>query len=221
MRYPVDFKTNRNGYWWMRQLPMGNFHPGIDLNIGSGDSDLGQPVYALSDCEIVHVGSHYGWGNLVVGYMPKHGTWFRLAHLQNVKCKEFDVIKEGEQIAELGKTGTKWAHVHFEIIVEKLPYWTKYTKFMPRGEVLRYWTHPLDYVKKIQDEEVHDSNIGQEEHPIITWNKENKLIEKWADNPSESDMQLGWLVKKLYDKLHEEIADLDEEVAELVLGGDL
>ena len=61
MKLPVsdwDRWTTKIGYQFGDERPYG-FHPAIDLNlITGGDSDLGQPLHAISDGKVTSVHSH-------------------------------------------------------------------------------------------------------------------------------------------------------------------
>ena len=39
------------------------FHPGVDINAGWGDADLGNPIRSTCDGEVVFKGKDGGWGN--------------------------------------------------------------------------------------------------------------------------------------------------------------
>ena len=167
MIYPVDFKTNYHGYGYLDVVSRFVLHSGQDFNKGFGDSDRGLPVRAIANGEVVFAKSTgKGWGDLVVIYFAGYGIWGRYAHLQNVKVKVGNKVKEGQQIAEIGKSGTKYAHLHFDIIKKELPYWTKYTKFWSEAKVKEYYANPLEYIQSIIDSEHKDD-----------WKQE---AEKWA-----------------------------------------
>ena len=107
-----------------------------DFNgIGGTDSDLGDPVYAIGDGEVVYAGTpSAGWGTVViVGHrVPNAGVdegggegtppRYRViqsfyAHLDDVRVYVGKVVRRGEPIASIGPTakGSNWPHLHFEL----------------------------------------------------------------------------------------------------------
>ncbi len=126
MRYPVgtgtseDFTEN-----WYLSYQFGNppLHEGVDINLKSGgNTDLGQPLYAISSGKVVyyhysyHPSSGFGrhlvykidgpWGSRWVHYAHCHPDNF-IASVQN--------IEEGQMIARIGNSGTQLAHLHMSI----------------------------------------------------------------------------------------------------------
>ncbi len=76
---------------------------------------IGQPVLAASSGKVVYSGNGLAsYGNLII---IKHSEQFISAYAHNKKLfvKEGGEVKRGEKIAELGKTGTSEAKLHFEI----------------------------------------------------------------------------------------------------------
>lgn len=122
MRLPVDFETNRNG-WWYLQDAGDVYHPGIDFNYGNGAQDQGLPVYAIADGAVVFVdksGYNEGWGEHVYIRHEDKGEVFysHYAHMQNTRVTIGDVVQCGLQIGEIGKSGNPAysPHLHFEIM---------------------------------------------------------------------------------------------------------
>ncbi len=76
---------------------------------------VGQPVLAASSGKVVYSGNGLtGYGNLII---VKHSEQFLSAYAHNKRLfvKEGGEVKRGEKIAELGKSGTNEAKLHFEI----------------------------------------------------------------------------------------------------------
>ncbi len=95
------------------------FHEAEDINLKSGgDTDLGQPLYAVANGRIVyyHENSHptSGFGkHMVLEVNTPFGTrWYHYVHCDQITAQKKDV-QEGEIIGRLGKTGTTYAHLHF------------------------------------------------------------------------------------------------------------
>lgn len=83
---------------------------GIDIG-----GKVGQAVVAASSGKVVYSGNGLAsYGNLII---IKHSEQFlsAYAHNRTLFVKEGGMVKRGEKIAELGKTGTSEAKLHFEI----------------------------------------------------------------------------------------------------------
>ena len=75
----------------------------------------GEPVLAAADGRVVYAGSGLrGYGNLVI---VKHNNVFltAYAHNQTLLVKEDQVVRRGQQIAEMGSTDADRVQLHFEI----------------------------------------------------------------------------------------------------------
>jgi len=83
---------------------------GIDIG-----GEIGQAVVAASSGKVVYSGNGLAsYGNLII---IKHSEQFISAYAHNNKLfvKEGGEVKRGEKIAELGRSGTSEAKLHFEI----------------------------------------------------------------------------------------------------------
>lgn len=121
MRYPVD-----NWSKWYNAQPFGTptsygYHEGDDLNLSTGgDTDLGQPLYAVAMGKIVyfHNNSHptTGFGrHMVLQVETSIGRrWYHYAHCDSITA-ETKEVPEGTKIGVLGKSGTTSAHLHFAV----------------------------------------------------------------------------------------------------------
>ncbi|TBU77717.1 peptigoglycan-binding protein LysM [Pseudomonas daroniae] len=88
----------------------GSLNKGIDIA-----GELGQPVLAASGGSVVYAGSGLrGYGELVI---IKHSDTYVSAygHNRRLLVKEGQQVKVGQQIAEMGSTGTDRVKLHFEI----------------------------------------------------------------------------------------------------------
>jgi len=101
-------------------------HPGEDWNRGSGDDDLGDPVYAIANGHIVASADfNCGWGNItMIEHKLQNGTivWSSYAHLETRLVSNGNYVRRGQQIGTLGKGTTSDlpcdlynAHLHFEM----------------------------------------------------------------------------------------------------------
>jgi len=71
-----------------------------------------------------------------------------IAHLYKVEVSNSQLVKKGQQIGLLGNSGTKWAHVHYEI--QKIfRNWTSYTSGMSKAQVLQHYADPRPYEKTV------------------------------------------------------------------------
>lgn len=83
---------------------------GIDIAGSAGD-----PVYAAADGEVVYSGSGLvGYGELII---IKHSEQYLSAYGHNRRrlVSEGQRVRAGQQIAEMGRTGTDREKLHFEI----------------------------------------------------------------------------------------------------------
>lgn len=76
---------------------------------------LGQPVVAASSGKVVYSGDGLrGYGKLII---LKHSETFlsAYAHNRRLLVKEGEIVKQGQKIAEMGRSGTDLVKLHFEI----------------------------------------------------------------------------------------------------------
>lgn len=124
--FPVG-KPNADGYYKARGLRLRSpRHYGEDWNGRSGgNSDLGDPVYAVADGVVTFAYNvRQGWGNVVLtrhAYRdPSSGKVKFIdtlnGHLDRIMVKTGQIIKRGQQIGTIGSnSGMYPAHLHFEI----------------------------------------------------------------------------------------------------------
>lgn len=116
-RQPVNPSQTPTAWLWPADGPVLNTYAvddparkGIDIG-----GEVGAPVRAAADGEVVYSGAGLvGYGELVI---IKHGPRFLSAYGHNRKrlVAEGDVVRAGQQIAELGSSGAPRAMLHFEI----------------------------------------------------------------------------------------------------------
>lgn len=116
--FPVG-KPDATGYYNAQKFQDNN-HLGDDWNgIGGGNSDLGDPIYAIANGYISETKDYEGgWGNVVrIVHLFNNQLYESLyAHCDSIKVKSNRFIKKGEQIATIGNcNGAYYAHLHLEI----------------------------------------------------------------------------------------------------------
>ena len=123
--FPVG-KPNAVGYHKARGFTP-NGHLGEDWNgDGGGDTDLGDPIYAIGNGVVVFARDvHVGWGNVVIirhSYKePAEGDMVKTidslyGHLDTIMVQQGQQVLRGQQIATMGTAhGMYDAHLHFEI----------------------------------------------------------------------------------------------------------
>ena len=95
-------------------------HLGDDWNgVGGGNSDLGDPIYAIANGYVSHAEElGGGWGNVVRIIHKYKNTYYQsvYAHCQTVNVTKGDFIEKGESIGAIGNAdGIYLAHLHLEI----------------------------------------------------------------------------------------------------------
>lgn len=116
--YPLAAKPSRSAlllnYGWGIQPTTGKvgFHSGIDLA-----ATVGSPVLAVADGTVAFAGSQGAYGKLVV-INHAEALQTRYAQLASFNVKVGQVVKRGQTIAIVGRTGnpsTTEPHLHFEV----------------------------------------------------------------------------------------------------------
>ena len=117
--YPVG-KPNANGYY-NAQIFGENMHLGEDWNaVTGGNSDLGDPIYAVANGYVnTAVDYEGGWGKVVrIWHQLPDGKLVEslYAHCDEMKVSANSYVKKGQQIGTIGNVGgLYWAHLHLEI----------------------------------------------------------------------------------------------------------
>lgn len=98
------------------------YHTGVDLNLGWGDQDLGEAVYAPASGVVIYQADLRPWGNLTIIRHDPLGTvrgpvvYSRHAHMQNVLVQVGQRVRRGQQIGEIGTGDGRFiAHLHYDI----------------------------------------------------------------------------------------------------------
>ena len=160
MRYPVGIlgnETEFKKYWYLAQRfnsPPG--HDGVDINLQTGgNTDLGEPLYAIADGSIRYIHNHHPDKLFGLHFaLEIQGPWgTRWAHYAHCDPRDFpqepQVVREGQMIARLGKTGTQLAHLHFSILkVEPDTIGGIDTVSYAYKTLMAYWEDPVKFIQQ-------------------------------------------------------------------------
>jgi hypothetical protein len=117
-------KPDGRGYYVFRGFyPRG--HLGEDWNgNGGGDTDLGDPVYAIGDGVVIFSEDYKRrWGNVVIVRHAYRGADGKVSmvdslygHLDRRLVRQYQVVKRGQQLGTIGNCyGIYAAHLHLEV----------------------------------------------------------------------------------------------------------
>ncbi|AXG70992.1 lipoprotein NlpD [Kordia sp. SMS9] len=116
--FPVG-KPNAKGYYNAQKFTENN-HLGDDWNgTGGGNTDLGDPIYAIGNGYVKaaeNVGG--GWGNVIRIVHKYKGNYYEslYAHCDRISIKKGSFVTKGTQIGTIGNAdGAYYAHLHLEI----------------------------------------------------------------------------------------------------------
>ncbi len=121
VRFDPPLGTEHAGLTYNAQPFLTTRHLGDDLNgIGGNDSDLGDPVYAVSDGRVIYAGwPADGWGNVVIVLHALPDTRMVesfYGHLNKTTVFVGQRVRRGDRIGDVGNAGGKYlAHLHFEL----------------------------------------------------------------------------------------------------------
>ncbi len=95
-----------------RKISIGSSnHKGIDIG-----NSAGTPVVAADGGLVIFAGKNGGYGNFVA-IEHDDGAVTRYAHMRKLLVEEGQRVAQGQQIGEMGRTGTATGnHLHFEIL---------------------------------------------------------------------------------------------------------
>ncbi|GGD12060.1 M23 family metallopeptidase [Hyunsoonleella pacifica] len=116
--FPIG-KLDTSGYYNAQKFQENN-HLGEDWNgVRGGNSDLGDPIYAIANGYANQVKDYGGgWGNVIrIIHLHKGQLYESIyAHCDTTLIEESNFVKKGTKIATIGNcNGIYLAHLHFEI----------------------------------------------------------------------------------------------------------
>ena len=123
-RFDFPIGSENGAFAYNAQRFTENRHLGDDLNgIGGENSDLGDPVFAVADGEVIFAGeAGPGWGNVIIVLHAHEENGARkfvqsyYGHVETILVAPKQKVHRGEQIATIGTAGGRyWAHLHFEM----------------------------------------------------------------------------------------------------------
>jgi len=182
------------------------YHPGEDWNgVGGGDTDLGDPVYAIANGTVVNSGAYgVGWGNIIVIEHTLPDTtkvWSVYAHLDVRSVVAGWDVEKGREIGTIGKghNNEYAAHLHFEIRKQQLipNYW-------PTGqsiqEVQAKYHHPTDFINSHQNLTQFLTYISPDTTKIywIQNSKKYHVINETVLNTMQNAAIQGWNWSSVY-----------------------
>lgn len=112
-----ELKRLASGYGWRTHpiYKVKKFHWGVDFS-----SPVGTPIYATGDGVIKMKRSSYGGYGKQVEIDHGFGFVTKYAHMSDIHVKVGQKVKRGEQIGEVGSSGSSTApHLHYEVIRNK------------------------------------------------------------------------------------------------------
>ena len=112
---PVNVSYNASGFGWRFDPFTGRqaFHEGIDFAAATGT-----PIAAAAGGVVIAAEYHHQFGNMVE---IDHGNDMitRYAHCSRLGVKVGDIVRRGQNIADIGSTGrSTGSHLHFEVLVK-------------------------------------------------------------------------------------------------------
>src|SRR5471032_726861 len=110
MRFDFPLGTEHGAMAYNAQPFTENLHLGDDLNgIGGENSDLGDPVYAVADGQVIAArDGGPGWGNVIIVLHAYRENGARkyvqsfYGHVQTMLVAPLDQVRRGQQIATVG-----------------------------------------------------------------------------------------------------------------------
>ena len=147
----VTAARDKKDEWYDAQDFGENNHLGEDWNKNSGgNTDCGEPVYAIANGEITYAAdAGPGWGNVVIiTHTLPDGTEVQslYGHLKAIE-KTSGTIKIREKIGTIGDGNGRYiCHLHLELREQHCPSWDMV--FVGYSPVSYGWLDPSDFIDK-------------------------------------------------------------------------
>jgi len=182
------------------------FHPADDYNFGSGAQDLGQDVVATASGKVAHTQKGTkGYGNFIVlehkiGYNLRRfisenynidtDTLYSLyAHLGKILVAKGNELEAGAKIGEVGKSGTKSPHLHFEIY-QFIPGtdWSYYPINKTKEWVKQYYLPAYSFIEAVKNGIGLETFLGKtKEYWLTVENDRKSLLEQLGKYDGEKN----------------------------------
>lgn len=154
--YPVGaseiITESRDADLWYNAQDFGeNRHLGEDWNkTTGGNTDCGEPVYAVADGQIVFAqDAGAGWGNvIIIKHSAPDGTRVQslYGHLETI-VKTEGKIKKRKKIGTIGSANGRYlCHLHFEIRWAECPFWNQVG--YGYADERHGWIDPSEFIDK-------------------------------------------------------------------------
>jgi len=221
--HPTKFTGNWPdwaGYAWLDWSKEAQcYHPGEDYNKGSGDDDCGQTVNTCAQGIVFHTSKKStGYGNLIIikhtlGYNLKRfiketygietDTLYSLyAHLQTIMCKVGEEVDIDKTIATVGKTGTTYCHLHFEIYSLWKDLVSASYRFYPVGwskeKIKENWLPAYQFIESTKNIESYEQFLGKSKE---YWLQVEKDRENLMAQVGKEDQEFLKIKKELTEKI--------------------
>lgn len=238
-RFTGEYPTAWAGYTFLDYDQTSDaYHPGEDYNFGGGNDDLGQDVSNVAAGIVVHASNATtGYGNMVV---IKHSLGYNLqrfiketygidtkelyslyAHLKDITVKVGDKVTVGQVIGHVGNTGTKWAHLHFELYAPIGELSKVAWRFYPtvkngwsKEKVKQFWVPAYKFIEATKQlDDLRDSFMGK---PKAYWEQVEKDRESLLKQIGEIDKIWAIRCNNIEKELQNKISTLEGLVTESV-----
>lgn len=211
LKYPVKFVSVTSPFgrrtYTLNGKTVTDFHYGIDLGWHETTT---VPIYAVDDGVVQSEGMEKTYGAIYCIIYHKETNMLSIYwHLSKTIISKGDVVKKGQQIGNMGKTGLANApHLHYAI-------W----KNVPKGYILnwkdesKYAIDPITCTYLYDDQEMHEASLKYHIKQIIgtpvARNTKVDQIEIKIDNlncrNAPEKIILGYIQKGIYNILSKEL----------------
>ena len=216
----------------------GSYHPGEDYNFGAGgDSDLGQDVVATASGVVVFASkATTGYGNMVVikhqlGYNLKryikdtygidtNELYSLYSHLQDFFVKAGDKVNVSQVIAKVGKSGTQWAHLHFELYAPigdlaktDFRFYPSVAKGWTKEKTKQYYVPAYFFIEATKQlTDLIDTYLGKPKDYWLTVEKDRESLLKQV---GEKDKEWALRLENQKKESEKRISELESQVLEM------